>query len=64
MAGTTAADDGDIGFVICFWTAENDFVLFVKGKRGVGDGQGAESLNDQGEGVGEEVFCYQFLLAR
>jgi hypothetical protein len=58
VARTTTADDGDIGFVVGFGTAEDDFVLFVKGERRVGDGQGAEGLDDQGEGVGEEVFCY------
>jgi hypothetical protein len=59
MTRTTAADDGDIGFVVCFGTAEDDFVLFIKGERRVCDGQGAEGLDDQGGGVGEEVFCWK-----
>lgn len=63
MAGATTADDGDIGFVVGFRTAEDDFVLFVKGERWVGDGQGAEGLDDQGESIGEEVFCYTIKLA-
>lgn len=58
MARATTADDGDVGFVICFGTAKDDFVLFVKGERRIGDGQGAKGLDDQGEGIGKKVFCY------